>query len=100
MLKKQTDGGIIGKANKDYDLCTNMPFDKLKAIIPEMVVMRENDHRNTCILRRNEEDIEISMFRGSDLKNDLALRDYTINSIALNSDGNIIDKSVSKGETL
>ena len=58
---------IIGKENKDYDLCTNMPFDKLSEIIPEMKVMRENDHRNTCVLRRNGEDIEISTFRGESL---------------------------------
>ena len=33
---------IIGKDNKDYDLCTNMPFNKLSELIPEMKVMREN----------------------------------------------------------
>lgn len=82
---------IIGKENKDYDLCTNMPFDKLSEIIPEMKVMRENDHRNTCVLRRNGEDIEISTFRGESLKDDLSCRDFTINSIALNSKGEIID---------
>ena len=82
---------IIGKENKDYDLCTNMPFEKLKEIVPEMVIMKENDHRNTCVLRRNGEDIEISMFRGNDLVSDLICRDFTINSIALNSDGKIID---------
>jgi tRNA nucleotidyltransferase (CCA-adding enzyme) len=82
---------IIGKENKDYDLCTNMPFDKLKEIIPEIKIMRENNHRNTCVFRRNNEDIEITMFRGYDLISDLINRDFTINAIALNSDGKVID---------
>lgn len=82
---------IIGKDNKDYDLCTNMPFNKLSELIPEMKVMRENNHRNTCVFRRNGEDIEISTFRGVDLNADLICRDFTINSIALNSKGEIID---------
>ena len=82
---------IIGRENKDYDLCTNMPFEELEKIIPEMTIMKENEHRNTCVLRRNGEDIEISTFRGSNLKEDLLNRDFSINSIALNSDGEIID---------
>lgn len=82
---------IIERENKDYDLCTNMPFDEMKKIIPEMKVMRENGHRNTCVFRRNGEDIEISAFRGNNLKDDLSCRDFTINSIALNSKGEIVD---------
>lgn len=82
---------IIKKENKDYDLCTNMPFEKLKELISDMVIMRENNHRNTCVLRRNNMDIEISLFRGETLYDDLFSRDFTINSIAMNSEGKIID---------
>ena len=82
---------IIGKENDDFDLCTNMPFDSIKKIIPNFRMMRENSHRNTGIVRINDVDIEISMFKGKDLNEDLFCRDLTINSIAMNSSGEIFD---------
>ncbi len=82
---------ILGRPNKDYDLCTNMPFDKIKEFIPNFTVMRENEHRNTGVVRINGVDIEITMFRGNNLHEDLLNRDFTINSVALDADGNIVD---------
>ena len=58
---------ILQRPNKDYDLCTNMPFDKIKEFIPSFIVMRENDHRNTGVVRVNGVDVEITMFRGNNL---------------------------------
>lgn len=82
---------IMQRTNKDYDLCTNMPFDEIKKIIPNFTVMRENDHRNTGVVRVNGVDIEITMLRGKNLYEDLLNRDFTINSIALAGDGNVVD---------
>lgn len=82
---------IINRNNKDYDLCTNMPFEEIKEILPSFSAMRENDHRNTGTLRINNIDIEISTIRGNDISDDLKGRDFTINSIAVDSEGNIID---------
>ena len=82
---------LINVDNKDFDFCTNIPFDKLKKLIPNITIMKENDHRNTAIIRSNGLDIEFSTYRGKDLKEDLFNRDFTINAIAVNVNGNIID---------
>lgn len=82
---------ILQRQNKDYDLCTNMPFEYINEIVPNFTIMRENEHRNTGVVRINGIDIEISMLRGMNLYEDLLNRDFTINSIALDSDGKIID---------
>ena len=82
---------LINFENKDFDFCTNTPFDKLKKLIPNITIMKENDHRNTAIIRSNGLDIEFSTYRGKDLKEDLFNRDFTINAIAVDVNGNIID---------
>ena len=82
---------LIGVDNKDFDFCTNIPFDKLKELIPNIIVMKENNHRNTAIIRNNGIDIEFSTYRGKDLKEDLFNRDFTMNAIAVDVNGNIID---------
>jgi tRNA nucleotidyltransferase (CCA-adding enzyme) len=82
---------LIGIENKDYDLCTNIPFDKLKELIPKLTIMKENEHRNTAIIRDKMYDIEFTMFRGNNLKEDLYNRDFTINSVAVDINGNLID---------
>ena len=82
---------LIGVDNKDFDFCTNISFDKLKELIPNIIVMKENNHRNTAIIRNNGIDIEFSTYRGKDLKEDLFNRDFTMNAIAVDVDGNIID---------
>ena len=53
--------------------------------------MKDNDHRNTAIIRSKGLDIEFSTYRGKDLKEDLFNRDFTINAIAVDVNGNIID---------
>lgn len=82
---------LINVDNKDFDFCTNIPFDKLKKLIPNITIMKENDHRNTAIIRSNGLDIEFSTYRGKNLKEDLFNRDFTINAIAVDVNGNIID---------
>ena len=82
---------IIGKDNDDFDLCSDMPLEDIKKIFPAFVIMRENDHRNTGIIRIDDKIIEISSIRGKDIKEDLSNRDFTINALACDKDGNIID---------
>ena len=82
---------LIGINNKDYDFCTNIPFEKLKEIIPNLTIMKENNHRNTAIIRKNEIDLEFSSYRGNSLKEDLFNRDFTMNAIAADINGKIID---------
>ena len=82
---------IIRRQSNDYDLCTNMPLVKLLKDFPYLSMMSQNEVRNTGIIHRGGVDIEITEYRGKDLNEDLSLRDITINSIALTSDGKIVD---------
>ena len=82
---------ILGRENKDYDLCTDMPLEEVKKLFPEFIIMRENDHRNTGTMRIGKLDIEISSIRGNNLQEDLSKRDFTMNAVAADKDGNIID---------
>lgn len=82
---------VLNKENKDYDLCTNMPLSLIKEIFPTFVIMKPNNHRNTGVMRINGEEIEISEFRGKDLVEDLSNRDFTMNAMALDKNGNIHD---------
>ncbi len=83
--------GVLGIESNDYDLCTNMPLERMKELFPQFVLMRENNHRNTGVIRINEKDIEISSFHGDTIEEDLSKRDLTINAMACDKDGNIID---------
>lgn len=84
---------LLNIQNHDYDLCTNCDLNELKRLFPELVIMKENNHRNTGVLRINDKEIEISSFKGNHLEEDIKKRDFTINSLAMNSDGKIYDYS-------
>lgn len=89
--------------SKDYDICTNMPLEKVKELFPKFAIMKPNNNRQTGIMRIDGKDIEISEFKGKDLLEDLSNRDFTINAIAMDQNGNIIDpyngiESLQKGE--
>ena len=81
----------LGNEVKDYDLTTNMDLELIKKKYPNFIIMRENNHRNTGIIRLDNIDIEISTFRGDNIKEDIFNRDFTINSLIIDKDGNIID---------
>ena len=82
---------ILGIENNDYDLCTNCSLNEIKELFPDFVIMKENNHRNTGIIRDENIDIEISEFRGNTLKEDIKLRDFTINSLAMDNTYHIYD---------
>ena len=70
---------LLNIQNHDYDLCTNCDLNEIKKMFPHMVIMKENNHRNTGVLRNNGIEIEISSFRGEKIEDDLRERDFTIN---------------------
>ena len=82
---------ILNIPSNDYDLCTNMPLDQVKELLPGFKLMKENNHRNTGIIKINSQEIEISSFHGKTIEEDLFKRDFTINAIACDKDGNLID---------
>ncbi|MCQ2978313.1 MAG: HD domain-containing protein [Clostridia bacterium] len=90
-------GGLIRDAflnrdNKDYDITTNMNLDDLRKKYPNLVIMKENNHRNTGVIKINGNEIEVSTFRGKTLKDDLLDRDFRMNALACDKNGNIIDE--------
>lgn len=82
---------LFGIESKDYDICTNMPLQQLKEKFPKFAIMKPNENRKTGIMRIEGKDIEISEFKGNSLIEDLSNRDFTINAIAMDINGNIID---------
>jgi len=82
---------ILSKPNKDYDICTNMPLTKVKELFTNFHIMKPNNHRNTGVMRINNLEIEISEFKGNTIAEDLYNRDFTINAMALDKNGNLID---------
>lgn len=82
---------LLEKNTKDYDICTNMPLSCIKELFPKFVIMKPNNHRNTGVIRLDGQEIEISEFRGKNIIEDLSNRDFSINAIAVDKDGNIID---------
>ncbi len=82
---------ILGIENQDYDICTNMPLTKIQELYPKFHMMKPNQNRNTGVMIIDGADIEISEFKGLTIEEDLSKRDFTINAIAADKDGNIID---------
>ena len=82
---------ILYQPNKDFDLCTNMPLAKIKELYPNFHMMKPNNHRNTGVMRLDNLEIEISEFKGNTIAEDLHNRDFTINAMALDKNGTLID---------
>lgn len=82
---------IIGQTPKDYDLCTNHPLLAIKEQIPHFHLMKQTAIRNAGVIRMNDIVMEISEFKGETIEEDILKRDFTINGIAMDKDGNIID---------
>lgn len=82
---------LLGKENKDFDICTNMPLIEIKTLYPNFHLMKPNNNRSTGVMRINNLEVEISEFKGDSLLEDLSNRDFTINAIAMDKDSNIID---------
>lgn len=82
---------IIGKEINDYDICTNMPLDKIKDLYPRFHLMKQNERRQVGVFNINGIQIEIAEFKGKNIIEDLSNRDFTINAIAMDKDGNIVD---------
>lgn len=92
----------MGFVTTDYDICTNAPLDKLK----EWFVVIKTNYASSIILF-NETKLEVTQFRKefdyinhrfpnhiefvSDLKTDLLRRDFIMNTLCINHDGEYID---------
>ena len=82
---------LLGHKPNDFDLCTDISLIELQTLMPHFHLMKQTELRNAGITRIGETIIEISEFKGRTLEEDILKRDFTINGIAMDNDGNIID---------
>ena len=101
---------LLGKRPKDYDLTTNLTPPEIKAIFSGsdyQFINNNGEKHGTVTVRYKGENYEITTYRvdgdytdhrrpdsvsfTSELKDDLARRDFTINALAANEKGEIID---------
>lgn len=71
-------------------LCTTIPLEELEKLLPEFTV-KENNSRDIGVLNINETKIEISSLKGNSIEEYLSKRGITINAMACNKEGKIID---------
>lgn len=98
---------LLGREPKDWDLTTNATPEKIKEVFKDYIIIDNNGEKHgTVTVRYNDENIEITTFRvdgeytdnrhpdsvhfTTNLKEDLARRDFTINAIACDGE-NLID---------
>ena len=82
---------LLGLSNDDYDICTNMPLDEIENTFNGFKMMRENERRQIGRLKLNNKELEFVYFKGKTLYDDLIKRDITINALACDYLGNVID---------
>lgn len=82
---------LLGFSNDDYDICTNMPLDEIENTFNGFKMMRENERRQIGRLKLNNKELEFVYFKGKTLYDDLIKRDITINALACDYLGNVID---------
>lgn len=88
----------LGITPHDYDIFTNANGNQILKLFPKGIVLG-NEERQEKILTVIVDDIEISQYRkngnrtetGNNLKDHLATCDFTVNSIACDINGEIID---------
>ena len=96
---------LLGIESSDVDITTNATPMELKNIFPEIDVDKDNYGSVTLFYKNNR--FEVTTYRKdleyidnrhpskityvNDLKTDLLRRDFTINTICIDKDGNIID---------
>ncbi len=88
---------------KDFDFATNAPLDATKKIFPHVIATGEE--HGTLTIHLNDQNFEVTRFRrdvatdgrraviepSDDLIDDLKRRDFSVNSMALTFDGELID---------
>lgn len=90
-LKAYIAGGavrdrLLGEPARDVDIATNADAATLKNILGASGVRPD-----TYLVRAGAAAYEISLLKGSDIKEDCGRRDFTINSLAMDMDGSILD---------
>lgn len=98
---------LIGKAPKDWDICTSATPKEVEMVFSGEKIIETGLKHGTVTLVRNNISYEITTFRTdgkytdgrhpdnvryvTSLREDLIRRDFTINAMAVDKEGNIID---------
>lgn len=98
---------LLGRMPKDWDICTDATPNEVKTVFKGEKIIDTGLKHGTVSLLRNDVPYEITTFRSDGnytdgrhpdnvqyvktLKEDLFRRDFTINAMAADRDGNIID---------
>ncbi|NEU31183.1 CCA tRNA nucleotidyltransferase [bacterium LRH843] len=73
----------------DIDIVTTASASEVQRIFPKTFQM--NNQHETVIVRVHHENFEVTTVRGDTVEDDLYLRDLTINSLAWDKEGRLID---------
>lgn len=77
---------MLGTIPKDYDVCTNAPFEQLEVIFKDFKLFQTGLKSGTVTVILNSFHIEVTTYRSNTIEEDLIRRDFTINSICYNRD--------------
>ncbi|MFC0470260.1 CCA tRNA nucleotidyltransferase [Halalkalibacter kiskunsagensis] len=80
---------LLNREIADVDIVTSATPDEVATIFLKTFMM--NNQHETIIVRLNQLHFEVTTIRGETLTEDLKRRDLTINSLALDDEGEIID---------
>lgn len=89
---------MLGLPINDYDICTNMPLDKVKELYPKFHIMKQNANRQVGVLNILGTQTEIAKMKGQTIIEDLMKRDFTINTIIEDATGIIYDYLLSAND--
>ncbi|HEY3367109.1 MAG TPA: CCA tRNA nucleotidyltransferase [Symbiobacteriaceae bacterium] len=82
---------LLGRVPKDWDLAAEASCEAILSVFPAGRVMGVARGTQTVLLVRDHVPYEVTPFRGATLAEDLARRDFTVNAMALDPDGKLID---------
>lgn len=80
---------ILNKTPNDVDIASNAPQAELKKIFKKTIPVGKNEQ--TVLVFLDSSPFEVTQFKGSSWKEDLAARDFTCNAMALNSSWEVLD---------
>ena len=98
---------LLGKINSDYDITTNASPEAVRMVFDEYTCYNVGKKHGTVTVLIDRDKIDITPYRSEsdyldhrhpenvtftgDLEQDLERRDFTINAMCLDKDGNIVD---------
>ncbi|MDV2683494.1 CCA tRNA nucleotidyltransferase [Alkalihalophilus lindianensis] len=80
---------LMGRPIDDVDIVTSAKPVVICTLFPKTFTM--NNQHETVIVRHDHHLFEVTTERNGSLQSDLMARDFTVNSIALKSDGSLLD---------